>query len=449
MPSSKTTIQFINHASVRISYEDVSLLSDPWYFGDAFHKGWNLLVEQSTDEIMKIINSITHIWISHEHPDHFSISFFKNYEELIKSQGIVILFQETNDKRVKEFFTQNGFNFNELKFEQPFLISNNYKITCIKDGFYDSALFIQTKDKKILNLNDCYVRTESRANEIYKVTGKCDILLAQFSYAAWKGGKENLSWRKLASKEKLNDIALQVKKFEPKQVIPFASFVYFSNESNKYLNDSVNWPKDVSNKLKHMDVFVNIMKPFDYLDESNSLQKIKNASDFWEKKYSNISANKYNKYNIVEIDELQQCFKKYQTRVFNNNNKYFIKFARVLSPIKIFQPIIIKLQDTNKTIVLDIFLDSLKPSNLSADLVMSSESLKFILSFPFGFDTLTVNGCFEEEKNNGFIKATKSLAIENLNNIGIMFSPSIFYNLTVIFMFLKQLKKVANKQQLN
>jgi UDP-MurNAc hydroxylase len=447
MPSSKTTIQFINHASVRISYEDVSLLSDPWYFGDAFHKGWNLLVEQSADEITKIINSITHIWISHEHPDHFSISFFKNYEELIKSLGIVILFQETKDKRVKEFFTKNGFNFNELKFERPFLINNNYKITCIKDGFYDSALFIQTKDKKILNLNDCNVRTMSRANEIYKVTGRCDILLTQFSYAAWKGGKENLNWRKLASKEKLNDIALQVKAFKPKQVIPFASFVYFSNECNKYLNDSANWPTDVSNKLKHMDVSVNIMKPFDYLEEINSLQEKNNASDFWEKIYNNISANKYNKYNIIEIDELQQYFKKYQTRVFNNNNKYFIKFARVLSPIKIFQPIIIKLEDTDKTIVLDIFFDSLKPSNLSADLVMSSESLKFILSYQFGFDTLTVNGCFEEENNNGFIKASKSLAIENLNNIGIMFTPSIFYNLTVIFMFLKQLKKVSNKLQ--
>jgi len=80
---------------------------------------------------------------------------------------------------------------------------------------------------------------------------------------------------------------------------------------------------------------------------------------------------------------------------------------------------------------------------------MSSESLKFILSFPFGFDTLTVNGCFEEGNTNGFIKATKSLAIENLNNIGIRFNPSVFYNLTVIFMFLKQLKKVASKQKLN
>ena len=83
-------------------------------------------------------------------------------------------------------------------------------------------------------------------------------------------------------------------------------------------------------------------------------------------------------------------FQKISNKGFKvTTNKYFIKFARVLSPIKIFQPIIIKLQDTNKTIVLDIFLDSLKPSNLNADLVMSSESLKFILSFPFGFDTKT------------------------------------------------------------
>jgi len=449
MLDSKTTIQFINHASVIVNYEDVSLLSDPWYFSDAFHKGWNLLVEQTPNEIIQIINSITHIWISHEHPDHFSISFFKIYEELIKSQDIIILFQETKDKRVKDFFIKNGFNFNELKFEKPFFISNEFKITCIKDGFYDSALFIQTKDKKILNLNDCNVRTESRATEIYKITGSCDILLTQFSYAAWKGGEGNLNWRKLAAKEKLNDIFLQAKTFKPKQIIPFASFIYFSNESNKYLNDSVNWPKDVSNELRDIDIFVNVMKPYDYLDELNSLDKLKNANDYWETKFSNISANKYNKHNIIEINELQECFIKYQKRVFSNNSKFFIRLARLLSPIKIFQPIIIKLKDTNETIILDLFLDSLCPSNLNADLVMSSESLKFILSFPFGFDTLTVNGCFEEENNNGFIKATKSLAIENLNNIGIKFSPSILFNSTVIFMFLKQLKKVKNRQKIS
>ena len=70
------------------------------------------------------------------------------------------------------------------------------------------------------------------------------------------------------------------------------------------------------------------MQPFDYLDEINSLQKIINANDFWKEKYSNIFLNNFNKYNHVEIDELQQLFKKYQARVFNNNNKYFIKFGQ-------------------------------------------------------------------------------------------------------------------------
>jgi UDP-MurNAc hydroxylase len=449
MMSSNTTIQFINHASIKICYEDISLLSDPWYGGDAFHKGWNLLIEQSPKEVTNVINSVSHIWLSHEHPDHFSISFFMSFEKQIKKQGVVILFQETKDNRVKNFLTKNGFNFNELKFGQPFVLSNNFQITCIKDGFYDSALFIQTKDTKILNLNDCVVNTESRANEIYRITGECDTLLTQFSYAAWKGGEDNLSWRRLAAKEKLKSIALQVKKFKPKNVIPFASFIYFSNEDNKYLNDSINLPQDVSNMLKNIDVSVYIMKPFDYFDNSNPHKKIQDAKTFWEEKFNNISTNNFNKYITIEVNELQQNFKKYQKRVFENNSKHFIRIGRIFSPIKIFQPVIIRLNDLNKTFILDIFLESLKPTDLSPDLTMSSESFQFILNFPFGFDTLTVNGCFEENNKGGFTKATKSLAIENLNNIGISFRPSIFFNLTIIFMFLNRLKEVAKKNNMN
>ena len=48
------SIQFINHASVVIKHDDVALLSDPWYQGDAFHKGWNLLPH--TRKIAEILN---------------------------------------------------------------------------------------------------------------------------------------------------------------------------------------------------------------------------------------------------------------------------------------------------------------------------------------------------------------------------------------------------------
>jgi L-ascorbate metabolism protein UlaG (beta-lactamase superfamily) len=61
----KTSIQFINHASVIIKGNKISVLSDPWYQGDAFHKGWNLLCETSDDQILDVLNNVTHNWISH------------------------------------------------------------------------------------------------------------------------------------------------------------------------------------------------------------------------------------------------------------------------------------------------------------------------------------------------------------------------------------------------
>ena len=84
----KTSIKFINHASVIVSDNNISVLSDPWYDGDAFHKGWNLLHETKTHDVEEILNEITHIWISHEHPYHFSILFFKKLKIKIKKNSI-------------------------------------------------------------------------------------------------------------------------------------------------------------------------------------------------------------------------------------------------------------------------------------------------------------------------------------------------------------------------
>ena len=47
----KTNIEFVNHASVLISYGDISILSDPWYKGSAFHYGWRLIYELDNKRI--------------------------------------------------------------------------------------------------------------------------------------------------------------------------------------------------------------------------------------------------------------------------------------------------------------------------------------------------------------------------------------------------------------
>ena len=100
------TIQFVNHASVIINYDEISILSDPWYNGSVFHNGWRLIHEMDENETANIVEKITHIYISHEHPDHFQPTFFlgKKIQKIIKEKKIKILFQKTKDKRVLNFF---------------------------------------------------------------------------------------------------------------------------------------------------------------------------------------------------------------------------------------------------------------------------------------------------------------------------------------------------------
>ena len=154
----KTEIQFINHASVLVKNGGIKLLSDPWYQGDAFHKGWNLIHELSDEEILNLLEEVTHIWISHEHPDHFSIMFFKKFGKILKEKNIEIIFQDTKDKRVESFLSKSGYELKVIKFNSWISLSKDFDILCIKDGFYDSGLAIKTNDKVILNLNDCEVK---------------------------------------------------------------------------------------------------------------------------------------------------------------------------------------------------------------------------------------------------------------------------------------------------
>lgn len=440
-------LEFINHASVLISNEEVGLLSDPWYQGDAFHKGWNLMYDLSDDEINGLLDRTTHIWISHEHPDHFSVMFFMKFGDLIKEKGIEILFQETSDKRVEGFLKSKDFNLQILKQNKWTEISNKFSILNFKDGFYDSGLCIDVAGKKFLNLNDCEVKTPERCKEVFKLVGECDFLISQFSYAAWKGGKKNIQWRKRAAREKLETLGLQADFFKPKALIPFASFVYFSNQDNFYLNDESNKAKDVVDYFQSNSNFdVLIMKPFQVLETDNySSFSNEKALKFWDEASKKINEIEKKKFEIIKLQELNKSFKIYKERVFKNNSRTFIWLIRFLSPIKAFKPIKILLNDQNIVLDFDLFSERLKVTKSKPDVSMSSESLDFIMKNTFGFDTLTVNACFEEMQTGGFSKMTKTMAIENLNNIGISISISIFIRIDIILLFISRLFVVNKK----
>ncbi len=443
-------IQFINHASIYLNDGETGLLTDPWYSGGAFNNGWELLYENNDTEIKKILEKTQYIWISHEHPDHFSVDFFKNYKNLIITKNIKIIFQNTKDKRVCNFLQNCKINFIELDDFKKFDLSNDFSLFIKKYDFYDSALFINLKGIKIFNLNDCPVKSTHELNQIKKKNGSCDILLTQFSYAAWKGGKENVKWRKKAAEEKLNIIKKQAQILNTKTVIPFASFIRFSNIYNDYLNDSVNTPNVTKNKLKGLNSEIVFMRPYE-IQYLNNIKQDEATLQYWEELYVNKKkASLYSKNKIYNVEEINLEFIKYCERIYSKNSKTIIKILFTLKFFGIFQILNIYLKDLDKTLSINIIKRKIDYAEKSkADIEMFSNSLVFIFKYSYGFDTLTVNGCFEEKNKNGFSKMSKLFALENLNNLGYKLDFKFLFNYKLIFLFLKKLFSVQKKINLD
>ena len=292
-----SSVRLINHASVKITVDDTSILSDPWYEGSVFHKGWKLIHEVPQNEYLKYLEKTDYIYVSHEHPDHFSPAFFldKNIKSLIVKNNTKILFQETKDRRVVNFLKKNGYEVIEVLNNSYVFLKNNIKIKIIKFGYVDSALIVEGSKHKILNLNDCPLNEVEDIKKFKNKHGNFDLLLTQFSYAAWKGNKENKNFRKSAAEEKLKTLINQYKILDCKKVIPFASFIYFSNELNKFMNDEINKPHIMQNYLmKEIDSI--ILAPGEEQSIDN-LEQNDSSINFWKSEYNKLNTLPIEKFN--------------------------------------------------------------------------------------------------------------------------------------------------------
>lgn len=439
-----TKIEFVNHASVLISHEDISVLTDPWYEGDVFNKGWNLLVSQNDKQTKELLDRTKYIWVTHEHPDHFAVSFFiKNREQIIK-KNIKILFQKTLDSRVTKFLRSKSFDVIELDNNKTFSLSDSFKVRVIKVDFNDSAQIFEIGGKRIINLNDCPFDNKKELNKFAKKSGDADLILSQFSYAAWKGGKDNKKWRENAAKEKLDMLYLQAKALNCNKIIPFASFIYFSNKENMYLNDSHNRPSDVIDYFKETDISIFIMRPFEQQNIFELSQDLDSVL-FWDKEFNKVKDKDYFEYDkSFTIEELQIEHNKYVQNILKKNSKFLLYLIVKLKILNVFSDLKIYIYDQKKSINLSLFKGLHVANKLQPDIKLHSNSLMFIFKNEFGFDTLIVNGNFEASKD-GFIKVAQHLAIGSLNAMGRSISFSSILKPYIYIDFLRRLLKVKKK----
>jgi hypothetical protein len=240
-------IQFVNHACFLVERGPVRLICDPWIEGTVFNDGWDLLAP--TKFRYEDFRDVTHIWFSHEHPDHFNPPNVKKIPEECRRE-ITVLFQRTEDKKVVRYCEKLGFkDVRELPHGEWVEIAADIQVKCSGapvEWDADSWLAIRSPEMTLLNLNDCGIDTRESAAEMHRQVGAVDVLATQFSYASWQGNPGDRQARRRRAARVMASVQQQIQELQPRWVLPFASFVWFCHEENFFMNDGMNRIRDVA-----------------------------------------------------------------------------------------------------------------------------------------------------------------------------------------------------------
>src|SRR5712692_10770414 len=237
-------IEWVNHASFVVDCAGIRLTIDPWIQGFVFNNSWAHI--SPTRFTYEDFRRISHIWFSHEHPDHFNPPDLSRIDTQARAR-ISILFQQTLDKKVIDYCRRAGLaNPRELEPRVWERLPNGMQLVCDKTANEtDSWLYLKTDQTSLLNLNDCVFRNRHELERVKRVVGTVDVLLTQFSYANWQGNRDNVGRRQADARRKIEQMREQITVLRPRYVVPFASYVWFCNEDNFFMND-------VTNRIDHV-----------------------------------------------------------------------------------------------------------------------------------------------------------------------------------------------------
>ncbi len=403
-------IRFLNHASFLVNGAAATLLIDPYLFGPAFNSGWDLVWDNVTYEGL---DRVTHIWFSHEHPDHFSPPFLQSIPAE-RRRHITVLYQETPDKRVVDFCRQLGFTVVELPDRRPYRLEPGFSVCCGQVPLYDSWLEIELGGLTILNLNDCLLNTRRKLERVVRAVRRPDVLFSQFSYASWHANPEEPRRRRKSAAAILERLRLQCDMLRPAIVAPFASFIHFSHAENTFMNDAVNTPRTVFDFLRTNTASQPVFLVPNETWDGRSTDRAAAAVEAWMARFAAAQARTPRNSAPVPADQVERACDAFLKRMRTRNSPALL---RLLSSLGIIPTLTLFVWDLGKTYRFSYRDGLTELPGGAADVALGSDSLAFLFNFDFGADTLAVNGRFRATPA-GRRKFLRAFAVPILNNMG-------------------------------
>lgn len=401
-------IEWINHASFLLEIDDLKLVSDPWMEGRVFNRSWELLAP--TKFSYERFKDVTHIWFSHEHPDHFSPPNILKIPQEYRAK-ITVLYQNSEDNKVVDFCRKAGFKevviLNQFA---PVQLSEHVTITNGKvKNDTDSWLYIQAKEYGILNLNDC-ILSDSDLTKIARHFPKTDLLLTQFSFSNWVGNNGDTAEIRKGALKKKEEIKKHIRYFQPKFTIPFASYIWFCHPDNMHLNAQANDIEEIYELVSSTNSFPIVLYPG---DSWNGIDKIDSEPAI--KKYqlnkSEVPQRELTHFDSLEWSELTHLADGFVQKALARNNN---------AKLKSYSAMRVYLTDLEISCALS-YKNGLIKTSLEAsetDISLHSQSFSYCLQHDWGFDTLFVAATFGKPTGGDFQRVLEYQWVSKLNNEG-------------------------------
>ncbi len=410
------SMTFLGHAGFDFRYEGVRLIVDPWLVGNAFDNGWELLFPPPAFDG----EAVTHLWVSHEHPDHFSPPSLRLLTPDQRT-NITCIIQRAEDARVADYLRKQGFKaVLEVDETQPTELKNRDgqtvgSITTLPWSMGDSCHLLTLGQIKVLNTNDCLFENadqfQTALNRLGAEGQSIDLLTSQFSYASWTGNPSERTERRDFARRKLDGLLRQVKVAQPKYVFPCASYVVFAHEENLYLNDEINDVGRVCAAIEPTGAIPILMEngATRSLDPEGFAAMHADVTAISKKVADEVDrvrggARAALRSESVPAEELLKQAIDGLRRLQDGTSKIDFAIMQRQLPRAAFE-----LRDHDVVLVVDKLVGArLEPKgSVVADVLIGSEALQYAFKNDFGFETLLVNGRFEKRHPAGEVPILK------------------------------------------
>lgn len=374
-------LELISHASVIVRTADAVVWSDPWRTSKVFNNSWTLLVPAAPVDL----DEIDHLWLSHEHPDHFNIPTLRALPESFKRR-VVVLFQANNSDKMFAALHKLGFaNTRALPHRQQVQLRGDTRVYCYQVGQMDSCLAVLDGHDTVLNINDAEAGPRDCAI-IRGDIGPTRVVLNQFSLAGHGGEGDPAAVLPRKASQILANMIANHRDLGAELTVPIASFVYFSSVDNAYMNAYANTPRQVADAFTRAGLGLAVLahgerytlgEPRDSDDNTRALRR-------YDEIYAELPALPKDPVPPATLAEISAALDRMAARLREHYPPWFLRAW--------LRPVSIEIVDLGATIELDLPRGRLRLTpNAAPDVSLHAQPLLFTLQHPFGLQTLGVS----------------------------------------------------------